>query len=522
MRNGDTDLAPSPHTRLKEGDRLLVSGRLDRLEEFRQQRLPFELNGNLSVQDLAFENMCVLEVKLSQESRFLGQTLTQIGFRRMFGANVLAIMRDGSMKTSGFQDTPLTERDVLLVQVTQEQCDKLEQSPEMEVKSHSSTQIFHMHEQLFAVHIPDGSSLDGKNLIDGRLGDAYGLTVLGILRDNDTYLAPEPEDVLLSGDTLLVEGSLEALALLRSLQDLSVDEGEDVDVEALESEEVGLIEAILSPKTTLSGKTLRENLFREKFGLNVIAIWGDGRTIRSNLRDRPLKFGDVLLIHGPRDRLNILSRERDFIVLSPDIGEMPRSQKAPIAALIMAAVVISVLVGWLPIAIAAVIGASLMVLTGCLTMDEAYRNIEWRAVFLIAGMLPLGIAMEKSGAASFLASLVVNLVGDYGAIALIAGLFGLTALASQIMPNAVVTVLMAPIAINTALNAGISPYTLVMAVAISASASFLSPVAHPANLLVMGPGGYRFKDYLKLGIPLTILVLVLSLLVLPIIWPLAP
>jgi di/tricarboxylate transporter len=160
-----------------------------------------------------------------------------------------------------------------------------------------------------------------------------------------------------------------------------------------------------------------------------------------------------------------------------------------------------------------------MVLTGCLSMEEAYRFIEWRAVFLISGMLPLGIAMENSGTAQILANGMVDALGPYGPIAIIGGLFLLTSLASQLMPNPVVTVLMAPIAINTAINIGLSPYTFMMAVAISASASFLSPVGHPANVLVMGPGGYRFNDYFKVGLPLTVLIMLLTLLLLPIFWP---
>ena len=163
-----------------------------------------------------------------------------------------------------------------------------------------------------------------------------------------------------------------------------------------------------------------------------------------------------------------------------------------------------------------------MVLSGSLTMEEAYRYIDWRAVFLIAGMLPLGIAMEKSGTASYLADGVVGLVGEYGSLAVIAGIFVLTSLASQFMPNAVVTVLMVPIAINTAATMNINPLTIVMAVAIAASAAFLSPVGHPANVLIMGPGGYRFKDYLKVGLPLLLVILVVTLVVLPIFWPLAP
>jgi di/tricarboxylate transporter len=151
-------------------------------------------------------------------------------------------------------------------------------------------------------------------------------------------------------------------------------------------------------------------------------------------------------------------------------------------------------------------------------MEEAYRYIEWRAVFLIAGMLPLGIAMEQSGTAAFIASKVVDLVGELGTAAVVTALFTLTAATSQIMPNAAVTVLMAPIAINTAADLGISVHALAMVIAISASASFLSPVAHPANSLVMGPGGYKFSDYLKVGLPLTAVVLIVTLIFLPIFW----
>jgi di/tricarboxylate transporter len=186
----------------------------------------------------------------------------------------------------------------------------------------------------------------------------------------------------------------------------------------------------------------------------------------------------------------------------------------------MAAVIGVVLLGWLPIAIAGIAGATLMVITGCLPMDEAYRNIEWRAVFLIAGMLPLGIALEQSGTAQFLAEGMVNLVGDYGATALLAGLFILTSIASQFMPNPVVTVIMAPIALTTAADMSLNPYALMMVIAIAASAAFMSPVGHPANVLVMGPGGYRFGDYLKAGIPLTIVVLLVTLIVVPLVWPL--
>jgi di/tricarboxylate transporter len=208
------------------------------------------------------------------------------------------------------------------------------------------------------------------------------------------------------------------------------------------------------------------------------------------------------------------------MVLSQESQQMPLFKKAPLAVLIMIAVLLATILGGLPIAIAAIAGAALMILTKCLSMDEAYEAIEWKAVFLIAGMLPLGLAMEKSGAALLLAEGVINILGGLGPLAVLAGLFLLVNLASQFMPSQVVVVVMAPIALQTASTLMISPYTVMMLIAVAVATSFLSPVGTPANLLVMGPGGYRSVDYLRAGLPLTVLILVLTLLLVPLLWPL--
>ena len=319
---------------------------------------------------------------------------------------------------------------------------------------------------------------------------------------------------------MLVKGDPDDLARLRALQELEIDREPIPALRDLESAQIGIMEAVLSPHTTLGGKTGRQLPFREKYGLNVLAIWRAGRAYRSNLRDMALRFGDALLLHGRRDRLRLLGSEPDFLVLTEEAQEMPLLNKAPLAALVMGAALLLVSLGWLPIYIATVVGATLMVLTGCMTMEEAYRFIEWRAVFLIAGMLPLGIAMEQTGAARFLAEGMVAVVGGLGPRAVMAGLYLLATLATQVMPNPAVAVLLAPIALSTAGNVGVSPYALMMVVALAASASFLSPVAHPANVLIMGPGGYRFVDYIKVGLPLTLITLVVTLLTVPLIWPL--
>ncbi|MEJ2343625.1 MAG: SLC13 family permease, partial [Gemmatimonadales bacterium] len=285
------------------------------------------------------------------------------------------------------------------------------------------------------------------------------------------------------------------------------------------SERVGLVEAVLAPRTALAGSSLRQLNFRVKYGLTVLAIMRQGEIIRESVADIPLRFGDALLLYGPAERLRMLGAEPDFLVLTRGAQEPRRTAKAPLAALLMGLVIVPVLLGWVPIYIAAVAGAALMVLTGCLTMDEAYRDIEWPAVFLIAGMLPLGIALDRSGAAALVAEQVVTSLGRFGPVAVMAGLFALTSAGTQIIPTAALVVLMAPIVLNTAAGMGISPYALMMTVAMAASASFGSPVSHPANVLVMGPGGYRFTDYLRVGLPLTFVVFVFVVLLTPVFWP---
>jgi len=277
---------------------------------------------------------------------------------------------------------------------------------------------------------------------------------------------------------------------------------------------------ILSPHTVLSGLTLSELNFREKYGLTVLAIWRKGRAYRSDLRNMDLQFGDALMLYGPWKKIAVLGQEPDFIVLTKTAQETPLEEKAWVALSVMVAVFLPVMMGWVPIYIAVVIGAACMVLTKCLTMEEAYRFIEWKAVFLIAGMLPLGMALDKTGAARLMAEGVVNSLGPYGPYAVLFGLLVITFIGTSIIPTAALVVLMVPIALKTATSLGLSPHALLMGIAMAASSSFTSPISHPANVLVMGPGGYRFVDYLKVGIPLTLLILLVLMIGLPLLWPL--
>jgi di/tricarboxylate transporter len=522
MRDNQTQLSPDPGMVLRSGDGLLVAGRPDRLDELHGRRYLVVEECGLTVEELASTEIEVAELELHPRSSLLGQTLRQIDFRHRFGVNVLAIRRDGIPRRTSLQDIPLQLGDILLIQGAPAQLEVLRDAPDLFVSDVEAAEIYRMHERLLIVCVPPDSTLVGKTLAGSRLGDAFGLTVLGIVREGTARLVPQPTEQLMAGDTLLVEGKPEDLLTLRGLQDLEIDQQAPPDLGELESEQVGLVEVVLSPHTTLVGQSLRQIHFRGKYGLNVLAIWREGRAYRSNLRDMALRFGDALLLYGSRDKLKVLGSEPDFLVLTEEAQEAPKLNKAPVAALLMGVVLLPVILGWLPIYITAVMGATLMVVAGCLTMEEAYRSIEWNAVFLIAGMLPLGIAMQQTGAARLLANGMVSAVGGLGPLAVLAGLFVLTTLATQVMPNPAVAVLLAPIALNTSNDLGMSPYALMMTVALAASASFLSPVSHPANVLIMGPGGYRFTDYIRVGLPLTVVVLVVTLLVLPIFWPLFP
>lgn len=523
-RGDRTILAPGPNDTLLVGDHLTVEGRIETLNELKNWRqLAIEKKG-IDVQEPYSDEIKIGEVELPGNSRFVGSTLNSLGFRSRFNLNVLAIRRADQVQRTYLPDEPLQRGDLLLVAGRVQHLEELENTSGFEnfryVERSELIDLYRLHEQLLVMQVPPDSALAEKTLKESRLGDALGSRVLGILREDHPIIMPEPDEILRANDRLVVEGRQRDFDILRGLEELEIERGVVTDVNQLISGDTGMVEAILSPQTTLEGKTLRQINFREKFGLNVVALWRKGKAYRSNLRDTELHFGDALLLLGPQAKLRLLGREPDVIVLTETAQEELRTEKMKWSILIMVGVLLPVFLGWVKIYIAAVVGAALMVLVGCLTMKEAYRQIEWKAVFLIAGMLPLGTALDQTGAARLIAEGVVALVGSHGPKAVMLGLISLTFLATCFVPTAALVVLMGPIALNTAANMDLSPFGLMMAIAMAASASFMTPVSHPANILVMGPGGYRFIDYLKIGGLLTLVILVVLMVVLPIFWPL--
>jgi di/tricarboxylate transporter len=526
IRFGRSETLPSRQTVLRGGDGILVQGRVDQFRELqRWSDLVIEREAPV-LKSMVAAKIAYAEVKLSEGSPLVGELVRHAGFRSRFNVSVVGVYRRNKYRLTNLSYVPLRAGDRVLVQGEVEDVEDLDKFADFSdtqlLTDETLAEQYNTEERLFVVRLPKYSDLADATLEKSRLADVFDFRVVAIFRDGKLKVMPHGDEVLEGGDLLLIEGQHEDLDVLRGLQELEVETKVAPNLGALESERLTLMDATLDPRSSLAGRTVGELNFRERFGIELAGIWREGGPIGVDLADERLQIGDALLLLGPHDRLQLLSNDPDFLILTPLGQAPPDTRRAPLAALIMLAVVASVMAVDAPIAVAAVVGGSIMVLTGCLTMEQAYRAIDWRAIFLIAGMLPLGTAMQDTGAAEYLADQVMLLLGDAGPIPVIAGLYILTAMATMIIPTAALVVLMSPIVLSAMAEMGYAPETAMMAVAMAASASFTSPISHPANILVMGPGGYRFVDYIKVGVPLTLVVFVTVMVLLPIFWPLTP
>lgn len=383
------------------------------------------------------------------------------------------------------------------------------------------TNAYPVRDYLTEVRVEATSPLVGKTVSETAFGERYDLRILHV-RHSRELLGPFTEYHIEPNDVLLIEGPPQDILWaahqqgLRPVGDWSgaqwhPEEGPD---------DLQLAEITLAPNGRYAGSTLKEINFGAKYGLTVLAIRHDGESLVTHLGDVRLSFGDSLLVQGASDRMNLLRRDPNFMMLDRPPIELRRTRKGPLAIAILLGVLLTVTMGWLEVSITMLAGALLMVIFGVLSMDEAYRTIDWQSVFLIAGMLPLGIAMEETGTARLLADQLVQLVGGLGPLAVLGGVFVLTGLLTEVISNAAAAVLMVPISIDAAFGLGANPQPFVMAVVIAASTSFLMPVGHQVNVIIMGPGGYKFADYARVGVWLNLILLGLSVTVLPLVWPL--
>ena len=376
---------------------------------------------------------------------------------------------------------------------------------------------------LFEARVLEDGKLAGVSLLDSRLGADYDLTVVGIVRDKKTKKVLHRNTIIQPDDILLLEGSVDKLMSAKEALGLTVLSEKQEDLDVLDTgQDDDVLEATLAPRSSMVGRTLQSLQFRDRFGFTVLAVQREGEMITNRLRSIKLQFGDNLLLQGPRDRIPSLQQGNDFLVL--EAVNIPKNvkHKMPIAIATLLAVIGLVVFAGLDISLAMVMGAVTMVLTGCLSIEEAHESIDWRTVFLVAGMLPLGTAMESTGAARYIADGMLDMIGGMGPYAALAGVYLLAALITQPMSNAAAMVLVVPIAIDTATSIGANHLAFVLAVVVGGVTSFLTPVGHKANVLVFGPGGYKFFDYARVGGLLTLVIFIVTMFVLPIFFPLFP
>ena len=359
----------------------------------------------------------------------------------------------------------------------------------------------------------------GHSLASAPLVKELNIDVLQILRGEDT-LRPTPETILREGDVLRIQGNLRTINELKGRAGVTFGMNMKWRDEHLQSTDTRLVEAVVGPSSPLAGKSLAESRLRANYGASVLAIRQHGTLRYGQFENITLMPGDALLIDVPNDQIEHLTQQRVFLVVSR--AGIPRFdwRKASKAVAIVVAVVVVAATGLLPIVAAAATGALMMVLSGCVSTEEAYGAIEWNVLFLLAGMLSLGAAMEKTGASTMLANGMIDSVGGLGPLALLAAFFGATMLLTEVMSNNATVALLLPIAITTAQAMDLDPRAFMFAVVFAASSSFMTPVGYQTNTMIFGPGQYRFKDFVRVGAPLNLIFWVLGTLLIPWFWPL--
>ena len=364
----------------------------------------------------------------------------------------------------------------------------------------------------------DDSPLVGKSIVGTNFREKYDLEVVEILRGTSKLLPSARETRLEAGDTLLVQGDPQSLLRVQASQGVTI-KALTVKDQDLEDENIVLAEAYIAPNSRLVDSTLKEVNFRQTFKANALAIRSHGRTIRERISKIRLEYGDSLLILTSRDQLETLKQSPDFLVFEEVRRSFVRKDKIYFGVGIFVAIILLATFNVLTVVEAAVVGTGLMLLTGCLRLHDFYNHIPWQIIVMLACLIPLGSAMENTGLANFLATQLTANLNLWGPWAVLSGIYLLTSLLTSVMSNSATAVLMIPIVLSTAQQLQLSPKPLVMAVMFAASASFMTPIGYQTNLLIFGPGGYRFSDFLKVGVPLNIIFWIVATFTIPMVWP---
>jgi len=376
-----------------------------------------------------------------------------------------------------------------------------------------------LHRQVARLRVLPDSSLAGRSVADSGLRSEHGITILALVTQTNRgrqARPAEPGSVIRAGDELFVIGGLEQIDANAARCGLVPVEGSSELPGPLQ-----LVEALVPPRSRYLGRSLRELRLRSAGGVTVLAERPAGAPGRAASLDRPLAAGDALLLSGKRKAIAAQGAGGNLVLLGGSLDQLSRrNSHAPIALGVMLLMMVTMTFGLVANVIAVLGAATLLVLTRCLSMEQAYRSINWESVVLIAAIIPMATALQNTGGMQLAAEALLELAGGYGPLAVMAALFIVTSALSQLVSNTATTVLIAPIALQAALALGVNPHAMLMSVAVAASTAFATPVASPVNTLVLNPGGYRFGDFARAGIPLQLLLLAATLLVVPVLFPL--
>jgi len=370
------------------------------------------------------------------------------------------------------------------------------------------------------LRVKSGSPLIGQSIVGAKLGEKFGVYVLELLQGSERHWAPR-EQVLQEGDVLLTRGEWDRLTAFQRAAGLGLQPTPGSNA-ALGNARRVLVEALVAPNTHIVGQTLAELDFRWTYQATVLSVKRRGDVLREQIKNVRLEVGDTLLMLVDEKHVSELNRNAGLVVLDERIGDGESRRRAPIAIAILVGVIAAAGFGLLPIVVSALVGCVLMALTGCFKFTSVYEFMDWKVIVLLGAVLPLGIALEKTGLAQHVVDIGMSLVGEHGPLMGLLMVYALTAFLTELMGHNPSVVIMIAIAVSVAHAMHVSPEPFVVATAFAAATSFATPVGYPTNTMVYNAGGYRFTDFLKVGIPLIMLFCVISMILIPRFWPFVP
>ena len=387
----------------------------------------------------------------------------------------------------------------------------------------SLTQSYHMGGYLTELKVAEESPLVGRTFMERSINKNYDITVLDIIREGMVISKNIRNTIIHPGDVLFVRGSLENFLRMKEVEKVTMLTDEKLTQAELIHDDNTLVECLLTQQSELVGKSLMEINFRRRFGSFILAIRREGAILRRKIAHVMLRAFDTLLVYGPRDKIKELSESGNFIVLGEIEATLQKNRFWWVSLVVIISAVFLAALGLVPILKGALVGMIILLVLRVISTNEAYQTINWQVIVLIAALIPIGIVIQKSGTAEWLATAMNNVVEQFDPalrpFVMVSLIYLMTMMLTEMASNAATAIIMTPIAISAAMQIGLDPKPFIFSVCFAASASFITPIGYQTNLMVYGPGGYKFSDYVKVGLPLAIFLWIMATFLIPVLWP---